>query len=81
MTNALFVTFFFIWICHSKGQDPIIGRFLNFIKQTYEIEKNSRTAEKKWDLFVSFLQLETEVSTASTCFCDLDWLHFLTILY
>ena len=76
---------YFIWISHSKGQDPTIGRFLHFIKQTYEIEKKpSRTGEKKWDPLVPYLQLET----ASTrfvflwvFFCGLDWLHFLTILY
>ena len=50
---------YFIWLCHSKGQDPTIGRFLHFIKQTYEIEKNCRKAEKKWDLLVPYLQPET----------------------
>lgn len=74
----------FFWPCHSKGQDPAIGRFLHFIKQTYEkkktVEQQKRNGIFWWAtspqhrsvLFLFFLFF---------FFCDLDWLHFPTVLY
>ena len=49
---------YYIWLCHSKEQVPTVGNYLQFLKQIYQMEKNTTAAKTKWEPLLPTLQLE-----------------------
>ena len=42
---------YYIWLCHSKEQVPTEGNYLQFLKQIYQMEKNTTAAKQNGNLF------------------------------
>ena len=48
----------FYLVMHSKEQVPTVGNYLQFLKQLYQMEKNTTTAKTKWESYLPSLKLE-----------------------